>query len=98
MIIDIDGIGFKSVDKLALNMGIKEDDKRRVKAAILYTITNYCHSTGNTYLSLEDIYYNLNKLLKIDTDNFIEYIKKLMIDKLIIKDDKKFYHHTFYDA
>ena len=98
MIIDIDGIGFKSVDKLALNMGIEEDDKRRVKAAILYTVTNYCHSTGNTYLALEDIYYNLNKLIKIDSDNFIEYIKELMIEKYIVKDDEKFYHHSFYDA
>lgn len=98
MIIDIDGIGFKSVDKLALNMGIKEDDKRRVKAAILYTVSTCCHSTGNTYLSLEDIFYNLNKVLKIDLDNFIEYIKELMIEKLIVKDDEKFYHHSFFDA
>lgn len=98
MIIDIDGIGFKSVDKLALNMGIEPNDKRRVKAAILYTITNYCHSTGNTYLCLEDIFYNLNKIIKIETDDFIEYIKELMIEKLIFKDDEKFYHHSFYDA
>lgn len=98
MIIDIDGIGFKSVDKIALSMGIKEDDKRRVKAAILYTLTNLCHSSGNTYVSLEEIYYSLNKLIKIGNDSFIDYIKELMIEKLIIKDDDKFYHHSFYHA
>lgn len=98
MIIDIDGIGFKSVDKIALSMGIKEDDKRRVKAAILYTLTNLCHSSGNTYVALEDIYYSLNKLIKIGNDSFIDYIKELMIEKLIIKDDDKFYHHSFYHA
>ena len=49
-------------------------------------------------MSLEDIFYNLNKVLKIDLDNFIEYIKELMIEKLIVKDDEKFYHHSFFDA
>ena len=56
MILDIDGIGFKSIDRIALNFGIKEDDKRRVKAAILYSIVNLSHMSGNTYVSLNELY------------------------------------------
>ena len=98
MIIDIEGIGFKSVDKIALSMGYKEDDKRRVKSAIIYSLNNYCHASGNTYVSLEEIYSGINKLIKIDNDLFLQYIEELINEGMIVKHDEKFYYYNFYYA
>ena len=98
LVIDIDGIGFKTVDKLAKNMGIADDDKRRVKAAILYCVSNYCHATGNTYLVIDEIYNSLIKLIKIDIDLFEDYIKELINENLIVLENEKYYHISFYNA
>ena len=98
MIIDIEGIGFKSVDKIALSMGYKEDDKRRVKSAIIYSLNNYCHASGNTYVSLEEIYSGINKLIKIDNDLFLTYIEELINEGMIVIHEEKFYYYNFYYA
>ena len=98
MIIDIEGIGFKSVDKIALSMGYKEDDKRRVKSAIIYSLNNYCHASGNTYVSLDEIYSGINKLIKIENELFYEYIDELINEGMIVKYDDKYYYYNFYYA
>lgn len=98
MILDIDGIGFKSIDKIALSMGISEDDPRRVKAAILYSLLNYCHNSGNTYASLSNINNILLKLIKIDNETFLSYINELIDEKLIISNNDKYYHHSLFYA
>ena len=98
MIIDIEGIGFKSVDKIALSMGYKEDDKRRVKSAIIYSLNNYCHASGNTYVSLDEIYSGINKLIKIENDLFLDYINELINEGMIVKYDDKYYYYNFYYA
>lgn len=98
IIIDIDGIGFKNVDRIALNMGILEDDPRRVKAAILYTLVNYCHNSGNTYCFYKEIISSLNKVLIISEEFFNNYLNELILEKFIIKENDKFYHHSFYNA
>ena len=98
MVIDIDGIGFKTIDKIAKNMGIKDDDKRRVKAAILYCVINLCHSTGNTYLLKNEIYKNLLKLIVIDESVFDDYIFELIKENYMIIDEQKYYHYSLYNA
>lgn len=98
IVIDIDGIGFKTIDKMALNMGIDIKDKRRVKAAILYCISFGCHSRGDTYLFINDIQRYINQLIKIDTDLFNECLNDLINEKYVIVDDEKYYHYSLYYA
>ncbi len=98
MILDIDGIGFKSVDKIALNLGILPTDKRRIKAAILYSLLNLCHLTGNTYESIQAIYETLHRIIQVDENDFEIYLKELENEKWIIKEDEKYFHYSFYNA
>ncbi len=98
MILDIDGIGFKSIDKIALNMGFKENDSRRVKAAILYCLINLCHSLGDTYTSIEKIYLELKKIIEIDQDEFKCYLNELIEEELIINEDEKLFHYKLYNS
>lgn len=98
MILDIDGIGFKSVDKIALNLGILPTDKRRIKAAILYSLLNLCHLTGNTYESVQAISETLHRIIQVDENDVEIYLKELENEKWIIKEDEKYFHYSFYKA
>ena len=48
-------MSFNKIDEIALNMGIEEDDDRRIKALIIYVMKETCFNRGDTYLKLEDI-------------------------------------------
>lgn len=48
---DIWGVGFKTADRIALNLGLARDSLARIKAGILYTLTN-ATSQGHLYLEL----------------------------------------------
>jgi len=95
---DIDGINFKSIDKLALNMGFEVDDPRRVKAAIIYVVLGLSYSTGNTYIYYIDIRRELNKLIIISDELFDNYLNELIEKRLIIKEDEKYFHYSLYKA
>lgn len=98
MVIDIDGIGFKTVDKLAMNMNIDPYDKRRVKAAILYCLLNYCHNSGDTYTYEEDLYSLLLKLINVPHEDYANYLNELIYEKYVIFKDDKIFHYNLYNA
>lgn len=98
MIEDIDGIGFKSVDKMALNMGIDEHDLRRVSAATLYALMNLCHQSGDTCVYKNDLYLQLSRLININEDEFEESLNILINNKKIIVEDGLYFHYTLYQA
>lgn len=60
---DIEGIQFKSVDQLALAIGVERQDERRVKALVYHLMKELCYQSGNTYLEEAVL---LNKLQKFD--------------------------------
>ena len=54
LIEDIDGIGFKSADKIAYNMGIAKDSPFRIRAGIIYCLTELAEiATGLLELPAE---------------------------------------------
>ena len=54
MIDDVDGIGFITADKIALNAGIAPDSSFRLKAGLKYTL-NWARQEGHTYLPREKL-------------------------------------------
>lgn len=60
---DIKGINFNTVDKIAEQTGISADDEDRIASALLYTLTTYCYSTGNTYIKKNNLFYNTYNIL-----------------------------------
>lgn len=59
----ISGIGFKKADEIALNMGIKSDDDRRIQAAMEYTLNEYCEAEGNSCIDPQALFSKLDALL-----------------------------------
>ncbi|MDD4275630.1 MAG: ATP-dependent RecD-like DNA helicase [Clostridia bacterium] len=81
---DVDGVGFITADKIARNMGINEDSPFRMRAGVLYCLTETADRNGNTYLPKNELFSSLAELLRIDIENHKEIIEdvlnKLMLD------------------
>lgn len=61
----IHGIGFKKADEIALKMGIKSDDDRRIQAAMEYTLGEYCDQEGNSCIERHALFAKLDQLLNL---------------------------------
>lgn len=47
---DIEGIGFKTADKIAVNMGVQKDSNFRIKAGVLYCLNEFAEKQGSTVI------------------------------------------------
>ena len=97
-LIDTDEMPFKKIDEIALGMGIEEDDERRIKALIIHIMKELCFNKGDTYLSLEDIAFELSSIVTITPEKLDYLLVKLIKDKKLIIEDKRYYLKKFYDA
>ena len=92
-IIDTTNIAFPKIDKIAINIGYKMDDIKRIKACIIYSMVNIVYSNGDTYLNKLDIYKEVMKYINIDNYvySFDEYLSSLISDGKIYKDIDNYY-------
>ena len=103
MVEDIDGIGFKTSDKVAHILGFEKNHPYRLKALIESEVLESCIRSGNSYLDIDEFEYSLKRRIQnegISTDDFDfeSSFKQLQFDRFIIVQDNKIYHHTQYDA
>lgn len=97
-LIDTDEMSFNKIDEIALGMGIEEDDDRRVKALIIHLMKELCFTRGDTYLTLEDIAFKLSEFVTITPEKQDYLLLKLIKDKKIVIEDKRYYLKKMYDA
>ena len=97
-LIDSDDMSFTKIDEIAINMGIDEEDDRRIKALIIYVMKNLCFNNGDTYLEEEEISFNLSTYVSITPEKFDYLIMQLVREGKIVIEDKRYYLKKFYDA
>lgn len=92
MVIDIDGIGFKTADRIAQNMNIKEDDPRRIRGAILYCLDDICFKTQNTFTDINTLFQSVIKFLPFMNDEvFMDCFSDLASSGNLIFEDARVY-------
>lgn len=103
LIRDIKGISFKTVDKIAESNGVVPNDKERILYAFIYTINTFCFSTGNTYITKNNLLYNTFNTLYasrkhvLDKDDIIDALAyALDLGKLIEIEDRIFLPEIYY--
>jgi len=74
MVDDIWGVGFKSADQLAQKLGLDHDSPKRVRAGILYAISETVQQ-GNLYVELNELKTNVIKLLELDQEDHEQRVK-----------------------
>lgn len=81
LIYDVENIGFIRADEIAKKLGFKENDPKRIEAAIVYSIDNFINKSGHTFLTENNFLEAINKILNINelkkeielaTNNLIE--------------------------
>jgi len=74
---EIDGIGFLTGDKIALNLGIANDSPERIEAGVLHVVSEV-EDDGNTCVSYGELLNRSAELLKVDVDKCRERIDSLI--------------------
>ena len=97
-LIESDDMPFNKIDEIALNMGIADDDDRRVKALIIYVMKELCFNHGDTYLFMEEISFGLSNIVSITPEKLDYLMLKLIKQGKIVTYDKRYYLKKFYDA
>lgn len=94
---DIMGIGFKTADKVARNMGIEFDSPYRVMAGTRYVLSQGANN-GHTYLPKEELILKASKLLGVDQQLVENGIVSLAIEQSIVLEEKKDYTAVYLQA
>ena len=84
---DIYGIGFKTADKIAQNMGISLNSPYRIEGGIRYSINKFA-GNGHTYVPKEELKEATFNLLNVDRDLIEEAIRNLAIKGILHIMDK----------
>lgn len=98
LIDDIEGIGFKSVDELAMKAGVEPLDDKRIQAGILASLIDLCFQTGSTYSDYESFYHHFRRMLpECPDDLFVKNLDKIIANKVIQEEDR-YYPRDLYES
>ena len=80
---DIDGVGFKIADEIALQAGIAPDDDYRVKAALYYILTQAI-GNGHVYLPEEEVYRQAEEIIRVPMETMERQLTQLALERSVI--------------
>jgi exodeoxyribonuclease V alpha subunit len=92
---DIWGIGFKTADKIAENLGFEKDSRERAEAGIIYCL-NDLTSDGHCYLDKNILEELSIEILEVEKDIILNALQNLIDTKRVIDDDSRIYLPVFY--
>ncbi len=89
MLTEIRGIGFKTADRIALQLGIDEISDVRIEALVDYILLSKANDDGHTYLTFNQLIELVKENIPAETDldRFSNLIKKIISVK-----KEKFYY------
>lgn len=83
---DINGIGFKTADKIAYSMGISQDSPNRIKAGIRYILNTYLND-GNLYMPKDQLIKQAEDILTVSEDVAENCLREMQIEHKIINEN-----------
>ena len=99
LIDDIDGIGFKTADDLALKIGIDPLDEHRLKAAVLYALKESCFQDGSTYHEKDRIFAQFRRFIpQLGYDDFEYFLDQLIEEGKILNEEEKYFPEDLYSS
>ncbi len=87
---DINGIGFRIADEIAVRVGIHTDSDFRIRSGILYVLQQ-ASGEGHVYLPKDLLLRKTSELLGVEKDSVEKHIMDLAVDrKIIVKETEEF--------
>ena len=94
---EITGIGFRSADKIAANLGIPKDAPERIEAGLLYAL-DQAISDGHVFLPEDELTAAGTELLGADKETIVSGIIRLVTARSIIRDGDALYLQLMFHA
>ena len=97
---DLENLSFLKIDKIALSSGINPLDDKRLEALTYYVMQNLSFSSGDTYLSYDEIKFQVSEFLnyEIDDNTLCFMLDNLVSSMKVIIIDDKYYLYDIYEA
>lgn len=97
LILDIDGIGFKKADDIALKMGFDREGFPRCAFGMRHCLQEAADE-GNCYCDKSDIILETSRLLNVSIDIINNYIERMIRESFICDVESKIYLPYILDA
>lgn len=96
---DIEGVGFRTADEIAVRVGIRMDSDFRIRSGILYVLLQ-ASTEGHTYLPEEELTRRTGQLLEVGEEHIEKQYMDLAIERKIImkqgENQTQIYAASFY--
>ena len=96
---DIEGVGFRTADEIAVRVGIRMDSDCRIRSGILYVLLQ-ASTEGHTYLPEEELTRRTGQLLEVGEEQIEKQYMDLAIERKIImkqgENQTQIYAASFY--
>lgn len=93
----IQGIGFKTADRIAFKLGIERDSEFRIKSGITYTLYK-ASSAGHVYLPLEELINEACEILGVGNSRIRDVFTNLVFDRGIVNDGGNIYLSSLFSS
>ncbi len=95
---ECDGFGFLTADKIAKNLGIEDDDPRRLYAYLISLCMDLCMRTGDSYTLYDDLKEAYEKKCSFSSMPFDELLQKTLFSRQLVQEKDRIYPYTQYDS
>ena len=82
MVMDIEGVGFLTADRIAISMGISPTSEFRIRAALFYLMQVAAGNQGHTYVPREELLNQAEEMIHADR----EIINREITNAMLLKD------------
>ncbi|MBQ7200740.1 MAG: ATP-dependent RecD-like DNA helicase [Eubacterium sp.] len=80
---DIQGVGFKKADEIAVKAGFLPDSLGRIRAGLIYAL-NLAAAEGHVYLPEDELVLRGVELLGVSSEQILDVIAVMVIDKVLV--------------
>jgi exodeoxyribonuclease V alpha subunit len=76
---DLEGVGFKTADRIGLSLGIPPESDSRIRCAMKYILRDAASASGHVYLPEKELYASAASLLQVSPDLCQQALRSLLV-------------------
>ena len=92
---DIYGIGFKTADKIAQNLGITQNSEHRIQAALKYLVLQFSED-GHCFARREELLLRSEELLAVSRNEIEKELKLMLARGILLADEDAIYYPAYF--
>ena len=99
----LEGVGFRTADRIALSLGFAPDSSSRVRCAVKYLLREAAASAGHVFLPETELCSSASSLLQVPSDLCRQALRSLLVDGSLLSEsdpgeERRVYLPYFYRA